>query len=140
VTGTEFCVPVGDIATADVVIPTDLREWAVTPETDSAAAGAIGFATENTGAESHELVVVRADSIDSLPTDADGAVDEEALSPDQELVGEVEAYPSGDACDGTFTMDPGDYVLFCNLVETGPDGTVEAHFAEGMATTFTVTE
>ncbi|MCZ7529961.1 MAG: hypothetical protein M5U31_06220 [Acidimicrobiia bacterium] len=133
-------MPVGDIATADTVIATDLREWAITPETDSVAAGSIGFATENTGAESHEMVVARAPSIESLPTADDGAVDEAAFSGDQELIGEVEAYPAGDACDGTFDMDPGDYVLFCNLVETEPDGTQVSHFAEGMATTFTVTE
>lgn len=139
VTGTEFCVPVGDIATADTVIPTDLREWAIIPETDSVGAGSIGFATENTGAESHEMVVARAESIESLPTAEDGAVDEAAFSGDQELIGEVEAYPSGDACDGTFEMDPGDYVLFCNIVEEEPDGRIESHFAEGMATTFTVT-
>jgi len=134
------CEPVGDISTATTTVDAELFEFGIEPEVDEVPAGTIGFVADNIGAEAHELVVVKADSIDSLPTDEDGAVDEEALDPDQELIGEIKAFPAGQTCEGTFDLEPGDYVLFCNIVEVQPDGTVESHFAKGMATTFAVTE
>lgn len=38
----------------------------------------------------------------------------------------------------TLTLEPGSYVLICNLVEM-KDGEVETHHAMGMRTAFTVT-
>ncbi len=32
----------------------------------------------------------------------------------------------------------GDYVLFCTIVETEADGTIESHLEEGMVSEFTV--
>jgi hypothetical protein len=84
----------------------------------------------------HELVVVAAGSADEL-TVVDGQVDEEAL-PEGAFVGEVEGFPSGETCDGTFDLAAGDYVLFCNIVETEADGTIESHYEEGMVTEFSV--
>lgn len=131
------CEPVGDPSTADETIAVELNEWNVIPEVDSTSPGAINFATENTGAEPHELVVVRAESAEDLPTDENGAVVEGEL-PDDAFVGEIEEYPPGETCDGVFELDAGDYVLFCNIVEVEEDGTFESHFAEGMYTDFSV--
>ena len=39
---------------------------------------------------------------------------------------------------GTKTLDPADYLLFCNTVEEESDGTVEVHYAKGMHRAFTV--
>jgi hypothetical protein len=63
-------------------------------------------------------------------------VDEEALG-GGDFIGEVEAFPSGESCEGTFELEPADYVLFCNIVEE-EEGEIENHFQLGMATEFTV--
>jgi hypothetical protein len=44
---------------------------------------------------------------------------------------------SGDTEDLTLDLEPGSYLLLCNIVEE-EDGESESHFAEGMHATFTV--
>lgn len=120
---------------ADVTVV--LGEWIVEPTPTSAAAGELTFIADNGGGLDHEMVVVRADDPADLPTDADGAVDEEQITED-DFIGEIEEFPSGEQRTATFDMDPGSYVLFCNITDTEDGGEVLSHFAEGMATTFTV--
>jgi hypothetical protein len=103
------------------------------------AAGTVQFAAVNAGSEVHELVIVRFDGEpEDLPVDDDGAMDESAL-PEEDLIGEIEGFEGGGTtCAGAFDLEPGSYVLLCNIVEE-EDGEVEAHFALGMYTTLTVT-
>ena len=103
---------------------------------DGKNAHELTFTADNQGGEDHEMVVVRADDPADLPTDADGAVDEEQIAED-DFIGEIEEFPSSEQETATFEMDAGTYVLFCNITETEDDGEVESHFAEGMVTTFT---
>ena len=77
---------------------------------------------------------MRGDDPSALPTTDDGAVDDDALGDD--LIGEIEPFAAGATCTGTFELEPGAYVLLCNIVEE--DGDHEAHVAEGMTTTLTV--
>lgn len=112
-----------------------LSEFVVQPDAASAAAGDVEFKAENEGSDEHEFVVVKADDASLLPTDADGAVDEEALEPGQ-LIGEIEGLAPGADGETTLSLDAGTYVLFCNIVDEEPDGTIESHFNEGMFTTF----
>jgi hypothetical protein len=122
------------VADADTTVAVTLDEFSITVDPSDAPAGAVGFSADNAGEEPHELVIAK-----GAPSDievVDGAPDEEALGDD--LVGEIEAFAAGDTCEGTFELDAGDYVLFCALVETADDGSVESHFEEGMVTTFTV--
>jgi hypothetical protein len=128
------CEPVGAGGGAEIAVTLD--EWSVVAEPATASAGAVTFGIANEGAEPHELVVVRAASPDALIV-VEGKVDEDAL-PDGAFVGEVEGFPAGEACEGTFELTAGTYVLFCNIVEEH-DGEREGHFTEGMATTFVVT-
>jgi len=138
-TGVFECVE-GDIDDADTVVEVDLPEWDVVPEVDEVPAGRIGFIASTEGSvDPHELVVVKGDDPEALPTDERGAVVEEEL-PEGAFIGEIEAFPPGQTCQGAFDLEPGNYVLFCNLVEEEADGTIEAHYAEGMTTSFTVTE
>jgi uncharacterized cupredoxin-like copper-binding protein len=113
-----------------------LSEYVVEPEDDSADAGEITFRPENEGGETHEFLVVEAASADELPTDEDGAFDEEAFGEDN-VLGEVEDIGSGDDGELTLDLEAGSYVLMCNLVEE-EDGETESHFAEGMHAQFTV--
>ena len=52
--------------------------------------------------------------------------------------GEVREVEPGDDNSGTYTLDPGKYVLICNL-KTDVDGQDTAHYAQGMYAAFTVT-
>lgn len=122
----------GDGATT---IDVELREYSVIPAQSSAPAGSITFNVSNIGPnDPHELVIVRTDlAPDALPTDADGAVPEDEV----DLVDEVEELAVGDSEQLTTDLEPGSYVLICNIVEE-EDGEIEAHYALGMRTGFTV--
>jgi hypothetical protein len=131
------CKPVGNAATSDGTIAVELKEWAVLPARADAPAGTITFEARNTGADPHELVVVRAADPAKLPLAADGTVDETKL-PEGALVGEIEAFPAKQTCPGTFELTPGSYALFCNLLETEADGAKENHYANGMRARFEI--
>ena len=132
--GVSACEPVGEGGGTQVAVTLD--EWSVGAAPLSVPAGDVTFVAENAGEEPHELVVVEAASADEL-TVVDGKVDEEAL-PEGALVGEIEAFPAGETCDGTFELAAGEYVLFCNIAEEQEGGALESHFEEGMVTSFTV--
>lgn len=131
--GVGACEPVGDGGGTEVGVTLD--EWKVVASPASVAAGKVTFDVRNEGEEPHELVVVRAESASELKI-VDGKVDEDAL-PAGAFVGEVEAFPAGQTCKGTFELTAGSYVLFCNIVETH-EGKPESHVQEGMVTTFEV--
>jgi uncharacterized cupredoxin-like copper-binding protein len=113
-----------------------LSEFIVEPDPDSADAGEITFVVDNQGGETHEFVVVEAASADELPLADDESFDEEAFG-EENVLGEVEDVASGDTEDLTLDLEPGSYLLLCNIVEE-EDGESESHFAEGMHASFTV--
>lgn len=114
-----------------------LSEWIVEPTPTTVDAGSLVFEADDQGGEEHELVVVRADSPVDLPTDADGAVDEAQID-DADFIGEVEELEPGTSDTATFDLEPGTYVLFCNITDTEDDGEIESHFANGMSSVLTV--
>jgi len=122
-------------AAAQEIVVT-LGEFTIKPATQGKA-GLISFKAENAGAETHEIVVVKADKAEGIPMNAEGAADEDKL-PEGAVIGEIEGFPGGQVCSGTFNLAAGKYVLLCNIVETEPNGEKEAHFKEGMHTPFTV--
>ena len=125
-----------------------LQEWAVIPAQNSVASGPVTFNVENTGPDHpHEFVVIRTDlAPEALPTTHDGAVDEEGEG--IEIVGEIEEFPPGETRQATFDLEPGSYVLVCNVAaEAGEHGGeeegehmggMEVHYKMGMFTAFTV--
>ena len=124
-------------ATVDVT----LQEWAVIPAQDSVEAGSVTFDVNNEGPDHpHELVVIRTDlAPDALPTMPEGMVDEEGEG--IEVIGEIEEFPPGETRSATFDLDPGSYVLVCNVSgheggEHGGGG--EIHYEMGMFAAFTV--
>jgi uncharacterized cupredoxin-like copper-binding protein len=114
-----------------------LQEWAVLPNSSSVAAGEVTFTITNEGPEDvHEFVVVQTDlDAASLPTNETGAVTESGEG--MTVVDEVEDIPVGETEDLTVSLDPGNYVLICNIYSEDED---EAHYAMGMYTAFTVNE
>ncbi len=120
-----------------VVVNVTLDEFSVTLSPTSAAAGRITFRATNAGGEVHELVVVKADQVpDALPTEANGSYLENG--PGTELVDEIEDISAGESAELTLELEPGSYVLLCNIVEVEDDGEVESHYAMGMFAGFTV--
>jgi uncharacterized cupredoxin-like copper-binding protein len=119
------------------VINVTLREYSITPDPTSAKAGKITFKVENKGPSMvHEFLVIKTDlDIDQLPTQSDGALDEEGSG--VELVDELPEFKVGEIHELTVDLEAGKYVLACNVgEETG--GHEEIHFKNGMHTAFTV--
>lgn len=113
-----------------------LFEFQVKPKPKSIAAGKIKFVAKNIGTEDHEMVIVKGDDAAALPVDADGAVDESQID-EADLPGEIEEFAKGKTEKKSFNLEPGTYILFCNITDEEEDGPL-SHFAEGMYTTFVV--
>jgi len=110
-----------------------LTDYAVTATPASEPAGKLTFKVNNNGSFVHEMLVVKADSIASLPLKADGTVDEDAI-PEAQRPGEVPDIGPGKSGSLTVTLPAGKYILLCNRV----DGSI-SHYHEGMHTDFIVT-
>jgi uncharacterized cupredoxin-like copper-binding protein len=113
-----------------------VKEWQISLSSTTLAAGAITFNITNGGDKEHEFVVRKTDlTSDKLPLNADGEVSEDATELTE--VGdpsEVAEIPSGSSDRTlTVTLQPGHYVIFCNLhVED------LLHYQKGMHVDFTV--
>lgn len=125
-TATAECEPEDATGTLNV----ELTEFVVSPEEDEITSGPTKLLAANTGELTHELLVVSARSIEGLPLDSKGALDEEKLEPGQ-LVAEIEDVEPGEACILEVDFEPGTYVLLCNIREKA-DGKVRNHFLQGM--------
>ena len=105
-----------------------LQEFAIVPSVASVPAGTVKFVAKNTGPDDiHEMVVLRTD-LDpaALPVDKDGKADEEGDGISS--IGETGDVAVGATKDVAFDLAPGKYVLICNIVQTEPDGSKEAHY------------
>jgi len=110
------------------------KDFSLTPEVPSIAAGTIAFKVHNLGGFGHQMAVVRAADAKDLPTKPDGEVDEAAI-PKSNFLGEVLNVLPGQTKTLQVKLDAGKYVLFCNAV----DGSTAVHFKRGMHTDFLVT-
>lgn len=114
-----------------------LAEWSVSVDTATVPAGEVTFTATNNGPDdAHEVVIVKTDLAPAdLPADETGKVDEEGEG--ITFIGEIEEIPVGESDSATFDLAAGNYVLFCNIVDTAHDP-VEAHYVLGMRLAFTV--
>lgn len=108
--------PTPDPGPATSTLKVDLTEWSVSPSKNSVPAGVIQFIADNTGGDTHELVILR----------------------DGEELAEIEGLSSGHVQAMRIRLEPGEYELACLIVETEPDGTIEDHYKLGMYTNFEV--
>jgi uncharacterized cupredoxin-like copper-binding protein len=127
--------PAGSPAAGTVDVT--LQEWAVVPAVDTTTAGDVTFSVTNDGPEdTHEFVVIKTDlAPESLPTAADGSVDESGDG--VEVVDEIEDVAVGSTEELSVTLEPGSYVLICNIFDAAEN---EAHYQKGMRIGFTVTQ
>ena len=112
-----------------------LSEYKVETDIANAPAGEVTFHVTNDGPNDvHQFVVILADDLapDALPTMEDGSVNTETGEGVDEIQ-VIEAIAVGETKDLTVSLEIGDYVLICNMVEDG-----ESHYQEGMHTAFKV--
>jgi uncharacterized cupredoxin-like copper-binding protein len=114
-----------------------LTDYKMAPAPQSVKAGDVKITAVNNGKLKHEIVVVRADAVSALPKKSDGTVDEEKIS-ESDKQGEVEDVEVGATKSATLKLTPGNYVLFCNIVNGQAPSTI-SHFQKGMSSTLTVT-
>jgi uncharacterized cupredoxin-like copper-binding protein len=112
-----------------------LQEFSIATDPATVDVGEVVFEATNEGPDDvHEFVVFRTDlDPTALPTDENGAVVETGEG--IELIGEIEDIPVGETQSVTLELEAGNYVLICNIFDEDEQ---EAHYQEGMRTTFTV--
>jgi uncharacterized cupredoxin-like copper-binding protein len=110
-----------------------LTTYKITLSKNTAKAGQIVFHVHNDATDlKHEFVIFKTDlPEDQLPVTPEGAVDEEGAGVTHIDEVEVEA---GKAEDLTVNLEPGRYVIICNINDKN-----EQHYMHGMHTVFTVT-
>ncbi len=109
---------------------TTLATMGITPDLTTVSGGDITFVmTNNSSWLIHEMVVAPVADVNApLPyVDDDMEVDEDAAG----AIGEVPETDPGQSGSVTLHLDPGTYILFCNI---------PGHYAMGMWATITVTE
>jgi len=118
-----------------------LEEFQILPRPTLYKAGTVKLTVRNVGSMTHEMVLLRASSVDALPKvtvaggeRAVGDVDEEAI-PEAAKMGETGDVKPGTSVVKTFHLAPGTYVMICNIDDVQSDGTVVSHFQKGMAAT-----
>jgi uncharacterized cupredoxin-like copper-binding protein len=122
-------------AMSATTVDVTLVEFSVGTSVVSAPAGDVTFQVSNEGPEDqHEFVIIRTDlAPGDLPTNDNGSVDEEGEG--IEVIDEVEELDVGDSEELSVPLEPGAYVLICNIFDQEEN---EAHYQEGMHTPFTV--
>jgi uncharacterized cupredoxin-like copper-binding protein len=113
-----------------------LKEWQITLSSTNLKAGTITFNVTNDGTKNHEFIVRKTDlKADAMPLGSDGKIIED--DPQLTTAGdpsEIADFAPGLTKSLTLTLQPGNYVIFCNLsVET------LLHYQKGMRINFTVT-
>jgi uncharacterized cupredoxin-like copper-binding protein len=115
-----------------------LKEWQISLSSTNIKAGAITFNVTNNGDKEHEFVIRKTDlQSDKLPLNADGSGEVSEDAPELTEVGDpselAEIKSASTDRTITVTLQPGHYVVFCNLhVED------LVHYQKGMHVDFTV--
>ena len=130
-----IAVTVGSCGGGGGTVNVTLQEFSIATDPATVDAGEVVFEATNDGPNDvHEFVVFRTDlDPTELPTDETGAVVETGEG--IELIGEIEDIPVGETQSVTLDLEVGNYVLICNIFDEDEQ---EAHYQEGMRTTFTV--
>ncbi len=104
-----------------------LDDYSIEPSATAVPAGDITFSVDNVGATEHEMVVIRTDLDPAdIPVENHEANEE---APGMTPMGEVEDVQPGASTELKLTLEPGSYMLLCNIAK---------HFERGMVTEFQV--
>ena len=111
-----------------------LKEWYILPNERTAHESNVTFKVVNQGRMDHEFLVIKTDlPIHALPVHEKGLNEKKA----GKKMGEIEDIRPGETREITIYMPSGNYVLFCNKVETLNHETI-SHYRRGMRVAFTV--
>lgn len=109
----------------DVQLVVEMSDYAITPSVATVGAGETKIGVRNRGSQPHELVVLRTDlEPDRLPYDAG-----RAKAGEPGLVGRTSDLRAGGTAALVVKLEPGRYVLICN---------VAGHYGLGMRTSLRV--
>jgi uncharacterized cupredoxin-like copper-binding protein len=114
-----------------------LKDFSVHPNHTTTKSGWVTFQAVNSGTMAHELVILRTDLHPAdLPRKAEkdkkGTVTGHIVNEEHaavEPIGEIEEFPAKTFKEKKMFMDPGSYVVFCNVPE---------HYGKGMHASFIV--
>ena len=117
------CSNSGSDTSGDIAIT--MKDFSLTAEPATFASDGVTFAIENRGPSVHEFVIIRSDvEPGELPV-ANGLIPEDQV----DLVDEAEDIAPGTNTTLTVNLEPGSYVLVCNI---------PGHYELGMRADFTV--
>lgn len=124
--------PSGPTATPSVTeAPMTVEEFVIKPGVVRVPYGTVIFKVKNAGTVTHQFLVIKSDlpiaELPRLPNNA--GADEKQL----DVVGRIEAIEPGAEGELSLSLDPGNYVLICNLRSDG-----RSHYLTGMYNQFTV--
>jgi len=119
------------------IVHVTLKDFSVQPNQKTAKAGWITFQAVNAGTSTHELVILRTDlNPANLPRIAEkdnkGTITGHIVNEEHaavEPIDEIEEFPAGTRKEKKVLLDPGRYVLLCNVPE---------HYDKGMYASFVV--
>jgi uncharacterized cupredoxin-like copper-binding protein len=109
-------------AAAGNTVDASLKEWSITDQEQTVKAGKVTFNATNDGSAPHELVVLKTDK-------PQGDLEKNGEVSESDSVGEVSDIEPGASGKKTIDLQPGKYVLICNL---------PGHYAQGMHTSLVV--
>jgi len=108
-----------------------LQEWRMVADSKKVSAGEVTITVQNRGKEKHEMVLLKTDvPYDQLPLKREGGIDEKGAG---SVVDEIEDIEPKMIKSMTVKLEPGSYVLLCNIVEEDA-GKMEEHYKMGMRT------
>lgn len=108
-----------------------LQEWRIVTDVSRVKAGEVTISVQNRGRETHELVLLKSDMPhDQLPLQIRGGINEDIAGT---VVDEIEDIGPGTQRKMTVMVEPGNYIILCNMVEM-EEGQREEHYAMGMRT------
>ncbi len=109
-------------AAANGTIDASVQEWHIDLSSHTVSAGEVTFNVDNKGDETHEFVVVKTDVAEGdLPVVDDQIPEDSDLITAVDEVEDIESGSTGNEL--TVNLEPGHYVIFCNLL---------AHYGKGM--------
>ena len=105
-----IAAPPADTATSGAVVAVVLDEWKLVPAQAAVRAGRVSFVVRNDGSMTHEFVVLRSDRrAGGLPVKGGKAVEAGRR-------GRISQIASGASKRLVLRLQPGRYVLLCNLL------------------------